>query len=545
MITWIQIVLQKHHKSVFGVLLVAIIIAFVFTIGSVPFFGDRYNVGSQKGKVFYGFDLSNEAVVSQLQNCVYFEIILSGQQPQSEAQFTQLVLRQAYLRSVAEQLGMKQVSQADLDEYIQASPIFADNSGKFSPETFKKFVDARIASGRMSEETLSQILAQNALVNKVAQLLGGPGYMPKFEIERQYAQMYGTWDFNIARLPMDGFKPEIKPSAATLEKYFKDNVEAYRIGNGVVVETVFFPAKDFSKESVPNETELSAYYGANMRKYATTKDGQPYMPKLSEIRENVKADYIIENAVRKAAHKAEEFVLKIYDSELKKGSAEIKKIADEFKVAFKKQSPIRVTDQKLPAGIPTEVAVTAMKLDSVKFYSDPIPSGDGGWVVFLVDQLPSYLPKYDEVKDRVLENYVASEKARMFAEHANTLDKALVKAVADKKSFASVARAAGAIVDSVKSFSLIDPKGDSVLKAYSVISSTLPSLSVGQVSQVKTQGENAYIIELLKFTPPADKADAAKLASLKSRMENGYASISSMTVIMEKIKAAEKNLEDK
>ena len=93
MITWIQIVLQKHHKSVFGVLLVAIIIAFVFTIGSVPFFGDRYNVGSQKGKVFYGFDLSNEAVVSQLQNCVYFEIILSGQQPQSEAQFTQLVLR--------------------------------------------------------------------------------------------------------------------------------------------------------------------------------------------------------------------------------------------------------------------------------------------------------------------------------------------------------------------------------------------------------------------------------------------------------------------
>ena len=41
MITWIQIVLQKHHKPVFMVLLVAIVIAFVFTIGSVPFLGDR------------------------------------------------------------------------------------------------------------------------------------------------------------------------------------------------------------------------------------------------------------------------------------------------------------------------------------------------------------------------------------------------------------------------------------------------------------------------------------------------------------------------
>ena len=75
MITWIQTVLQKHHKSVFGVLLVAIIIAFVFTIGSVPFFGDRYRTGGQKGKVFYGFDLSNESTVAQLQNSAYFEMI--------------------------------------------------------------------------------------------------------------------------------------------------------------------------------------------------------------------------------------------------------------------------------------------------------------------------------------------------------------------------------------------------------------------------------------------------------------------------------------
>ena len=40
MITWIQIALQKHHKVVFSVLLFFIIIAFVFTIGAVPFFGD-------------------------------------------------------------------------------------------------------------------------------------------------------------------------------------------------------------------------------------------------------------------------------------------------------------------------------------------------------------------------------------------------------------------------------------------------------------------------------------------------------------------------
>ena len=131
MITWIQTVLQKHHKSVFGVLLVAIIIAFVFTIGSVPFFGDRYRTGGQKGKVFYGFDLSNESTLAQLQNSAYFEMIFEGVQPQSEAQFTQYVLRQAYLRNLANELGMTRVSQADLEAYIQSSPLFAGADGKY------------------------------------------------------------------------------------------------------------------------------------------------------------------------------------------------------------------------------------------------------------------------------------------------------------------------------------------------------------------------------------------------------------------------------
>ena len=170
MITWIQTVLQKHHKSVFSVLLVAIVIAFVFTIGSVPFFGDsRSSFGEKKNKDFYGFDLSNEAVVARLQNAAYFEMILEGQQPRTQEQFTQVMLRQAYLRSLADKLGITRVSQDELNAYIQKSPLFAGADGKYSPEIFKKFVDSRLASGRMTEAYLSEVLSENALVAKVAE----------------------------------------------------------------------------------------------------------------------------------------------------------------------------------------------------------------------------------------------------------------------------------------------------------------------------------------------------------------------------------------
>ena len=165
-------------------------------------------------------------------------------------------------------------------------------------------------------------------------------------------------------------------------------------------------------------------------------------------------------------------------------------------------------------------------------------------VVFLSEKLDSFLPKYADVKDRVLADYVAAEKVKLFAEHANNLAKSLQKAVAEKKSFESAARAGGAKVESVKDFSLANPKGDAVLKAYGVISSALPSLKVGAVSSVKMQGGSAYIFELVKFTPPA-KSDKAQLDSVKERIERSFGAITSTSVIMEKISSGEKDVAEK
>ena len=40
MISWIQTIIQRHHKWFFGGLLIVIIVAFVFTIGAVPGIGN-------------------------------------------------------------------------------------------------------------------------------------------------------------------------------------------------------------------------------------------------------------------------------------------------------------------------------------------------------------------------------------------------------------------------------------------------------------------------------------------------------------------------
>jgi len=196
MITWIQTVLQKHHKPVFMVLLVAIIIAFVFTIGQVPFLGDR-NRAWDNNKIVFGYDLGDENVRNNLQTLAVYDAILGNKNLRTQQQLSQLMLRQAYLLSLGRQLGLTRISEAELRDYVQSAPIFQSADGKFDPNAWKKFVEER---GRMSEEMLSYILSENALAAKVEKLVAGPGYLPESYIEGQYKKFYGKWNFAAAVL---------------------------------------------------------------------------------------------------------------------------------------------------------------------------------------------------------------------------------------------------------------------------------------------------------------------------------------------------------
>ena len=119
------------------VLLVAIVIAFVFTIGQVPFLGDR-NRSWDNAKEFYGYDLSDEGVRSNLQTLAVYDAILGNKNLRTQRQLTQLMLRQAYLLSLARELGIIQVSETELKEYVQSAPAFRNAAGGFDAAAWKK-----------------------------------------------------------------------------------------------------------------------------------------------------------------------------------------------------------------------------------------------------------------------------------------------------------------------------------------------------------------------------------------------------------------------
>lgn len=533
MITWIQIALQKHHKVVFSVLLFFIIIAFVFTIGAVPFFGDSPRGGLlDYKKNFYGFDLSSAATSESLRNKAYMEAVFAGANVRNAQQLEMLMLRKAYLLSVANELGMRGISDAEVADYVRNSPYFFDESGKFSEQRWNEFKSQL----RIGEAEFNAIVAENAMTTKIAELIGGPGYGLKAEIEEQYNRYYGKYDFEMATLSFADFKPEIPVTQEILENYFKLNAESYRIGDGYVLQTVFFPAKDFAaKISAPTDEQLSAFYGTNMRKYMEQRDGKPYIPQLSEIREKVVSDYLLGESQRMASTAAEEFVMGVYDSEAKFGDERITAILGNPELKVSTLPAIRTTDNSLPEGVTMSIAGAGFKLDENLFYSDPVVEQDGAYVVILKEKLASYVPEFADVKDKVEANYVAGEKARLFAEKGAKLDDALKAAVAEGKSFEDVAKENGAKVEKVQNFSMSDPTGapQSVLQAYNALG-VLSNLKAGTVSKMQTVGDNGYIFYLEKFYAP-EQTEAAGFATMVENYQDAFGRITSNTIVSEMI----------
>lgn len=532
MITWIQIVLQKHNKPIFIVLLVAIVIAFVFTIGAVPFLGDR-NRAWDESKDFYGFDLSNDYVKANLQNSAIYDAILAGANIRTQQQLTQVMLRQAYLLSVAKELGLNGVSEAEFAAFIRSAPAFTDAEGKFDAAAWDKFMKER---GRMSEEALSYVLSQCALAAKMDKMLGGPGYLPASYIEAEYKKFYGKWNIDVATLKFDDFKADIKVIPAELEKFFKENVESYRIGEGAVLQTAFFRSADFINDvKKPTDSELSTFFGANMRKYVTKKNDKPYVPTLSEVKGAVSADYIADAALRIAAKKAEDFVMGIYHSGAKMGSPELVKFIEENKVKLNTLPLIRKTDEKFPEGVSFDIAQAGMALNEKTFFADPIPAKDGVWIVLLKEKAASYLPKLSDVKAKVEADYILSQKKKLFSERCQTLAKALKKAK-DAKDFEKIAKEAKASISEKKDYVLATARPDMKDYAlYSVLSTELPKLKKGEVSELQMMANDGYVVYIANFEAPKFDANNKDYLTVKNNLERSFSSLSANSLVSDMI----------
>ena len=474
MITWIQNNLQTHLKVLFVLLLLVVIVSFVFTIGNIPGFGvsDR----SVKRRDFYGYDLNSQVEMRELFAAAALSLeIDTGSAPRSELHAQEAALRRAALEGLADQLQIPEPDERQLKSFIRYKKAFRDPSKQdFSHERYTQFIERLKADSPQSAALLPFVFKQDFRIQKVSALLSGPGYVLPFEAEKQEEIEDTLWTVEVGTLDLESFEPTIEPGTHTLQTYYTSNAVQYEEPEKVAVTYAFFPASDFvDLVTVPSESELQDYFEKNKIQYqnppptAHSDSFDPARPQdrndapppditLKDVRAEVTRAVMVQKANRRALQAADDFVYRLFDRNIKKGSEPFHKAL--AAAGIKLQTLPHYSRNQLPSSseppIPQALLRRAFELNQQRYYTDPHPTNAGAVVLFLKERVaPRQIP-FQEARERVIADFYKQEKQRLFSEHGRKLHSQLNQALQEGRSFQEAAAAHSLKVDSYSDFTL-------------------------------------------------------------------------------------------
>ncbi len=490
MISWLQNALQKHHRIIFGVLLVIIIISFVFTIGSVPRGTQERGVGSRK---FYGVDLHSQREMDRELTATGLSLQLQGRAPRTEQGLEQAALHRIVLAHLADEMKVPEPTDKQLEEYIKGLPAFQGRGG-FDQTAYTRFADRYDASPSGRIVPFGTVMAEDWRHEQVRKALAGPGYVVPFEAEQELQFGNAKWSITLATLNIDTFNPAIPLEDAKLKEFYEQNKPAYEQPARYHVSYVVFPADKYPAPSgEPSEAELRAFFQSNQALFnppQTDAKAERKVRTFEEARQDVVVQFRRAQQRRLAAKAADSFAYELFDKHVKRSGDAFANLVKQSGGELKALPPFGRDQLPQNTGLSAQVLGQAFHLTAEKYYSDALLVDDGA-VVLVLDRLqPSAVPPFEEIRKKVVADYLMREKERLFAARGEELKKTLSEAVEQGKNFEETAKAAGLTVESHKDFTLNNPPA----KMSPTVIMALNQQAKGKVSPMITVGENGYFV---------------------------------------------------
>lgn len=438
-------------------LLGVMIVAFVFTIGNFSPWGN--NGPTVRSQPFLSHDLStaqgSEAVFGRGQLSLTL-IYPSFFGPPSESMVVDYSLSRAGFLHMADQIGLPGPTKDQLKEHIQGLNGFMDFSTQaFDQTRFSAFVSSLETTG-LTEAYLTSVLKDDYRVQKLQELLGGPGYILPVEAIHATQDENTEWTLETARLAYNEFQVEIEPTQEELESFYTNNSFRYAVDTRAKASYLKFDPADYvDNEYSPEAGEKSIHFFTNKARYQAAipapapiekEDGTTETPQAPEVTLTDVEDQVIEEirndrANKKAQEVAEAFAYKLFDSEIENGSEAFDTAISEASLALKELVPYPQSAVIMQDGLTNQTLGQVFNLNDSRYFSDPIQNGNEYVILIYQGEEPAYTPELPEVLAQVTSDYIEEQKRAKFTENGAAIKEAVQKALADGQSFADAAKA--------------------------------------------------------------------------------------------------------
>lgn len=523
MISWLQTVTQRHHKILFSVLLVVIIIAFVFTVGNFGGPGPMPGAEEQK-QDFYGFNLNDRRTIDDLNRWTVISAQLNAIPLQNldQQQYTMLILQRALGLHLAQELQLPKPNDRELSNYMQRVPAFTDpQTGLFSRNRSQQVIDDFNSNPSLGEALLTTVLLQDYRIERVLELLGGPGYVLTGLAEASLQGRQTEWVLEVATLSREAFKPQLDLADEALASYFEANKERYKPEDKTLGAYVLFPTERYlAKVGTPTQAQLESFYASHSSQWDSNDNGQP--KPLSEVDEAVRAAWKLQQANELASTAANKLTLEFYNA------ATAGKVQDNKAsiAAFLKAHELELVDlpaftqQSAAAGDPQtglpqiKQRILALYSQS-RFYSDAIQTPAGAAIGFSLGHEVSPIPTLADIRAEVQADYTREQTAAQFSAQTQSVRAQIETALAEGKSFADAAKALDLSVSKTDPFTLETPPAD-INPYYLFASMDLPE---NGLSQPLTDAEGSSFVYVTQKKLPEISTDSEEVRQAVAQLE--------------------------
>lgn len=411
MISFLQNILQKHHKWLFSILLVIIVVAFVFTIGAAPGIGNK----RMKHRYFYGYDLNDRKMMDTVaENVMYSAILNKDDIAMAKHTLNIGMLRRMMLLGLADSFNVPLPSNETLSSYTRSLPVFLDEDGNFSADIYGAILEMFNRTGA-GEDRLKQVLCEHWRIQCVENAIIGKNDYINHQLEQFISEQYTEYDFSVLSIKNNIKSDSIQISKDEIEREFGDNPTKYQQPEMFAVSMIKFDNSQFiSQVQEPTDDLLLEYFNANREKFSNNA-------KLEDIKDTVRDSYIKSESIQLSAVAADNFVHDLYDDNVLLNSDSFNELLKKYNT--QKEPVALYSRKKLPVvnGVNPRDLLMACNLDDERYFSDPCQTTFGACVLILEGKKPSRTLNLQEATSAIRELLSHNKKQQQFADHIEHL----------------------------------------------------------------------------------------------------------------------------
>lgn len=479
MIGFFQNSMAKHHRLVFGVLLVFIVVSFVFYTGS----GSVADLlGIRRASVVMGVNLNNREETAPYS----LGVALSG----GGRVTTAALLQRIFLVKTADAYRIPEPTQDELSGFLSEQGLGADALAAIRREY------------DVSEDVLRTMIVHSWKVTRFMRTFGNVPAVFESDVDLAWREASARWTVEFAELSPASLSVSVpEPTDEQLSAYYDARKEDFRIAEKVKLSFAkVVPAADAAaKIPEPTDYDLSVFEGEKSADRATRvaawKKSQALDAAAAEL-----SNTLYEKLPTDAHNPRQDD----FAETLAKAGLDFVEIP-----AFPRDRVPEAT------GLPAEILASAVSgLNDTLWRTDAIPAGDAVYVVVFRGTEPSRVPALAEVRDAVVSAWKLGEADSRFVAAAKEKGKALTPT-----NFLEVAKLNGFSVNAPAAFTAYTFRDLPAEYSGVDLIGVLKTVPVGEISPMIRVGEKAVFAKVVAKDVPAPDKNSEEFGRLRTMFD--------------------------